>query len=174
MGLYKCCPVSSFIKAAGTHYRRLDGLQTTRIYFPLFWSLEDQGQGAGRAGAWQSLLPGAHCSAACVPPGEEGVRDLPEASFLRTPSHSRALPTWPDHLRKAPPPNTTTLAVRPLNIWILKKQEHSAYERLLTLQVNSVFLFFNKFTFKKSINTHFYFPQTLKNEINYMFLSLSV
>ena len=92
MGLYKFCPVSSFIKAAVIHYHRLGGLQTTKIHFPPFWSLEDQAQGAGRAGARRSLLPSAQCNAAYVPPGAEGVRDLSEASFLRTPSHSRALP----------------------------------------------------------------------------------
>ena len=81
MGLYKFCPVSSFIKAAVTHYHRLGGLQTTKMFFPLFWSLEDQGHGAGRAGARQSLLPRAQCNAACVPRGRRGERS-PRSLFF--------------------------------------------------------------------------------------------
>lgn len=161
MGLYKFCPVSSFITAAVIHYHRLGGLQTTKIHFPPFWSLEDQGQGAGRAGARQSLLPSAQCNAACVPLGQKGWEISLKPLFWGH-HHTRGLCPCDQITCQRPRLQTPSLWQIGL-IWILKKQEHSAYEWLLTLQVNSsFFFFFNKFAFKKLETLIFIFHRHLK------------
>ena len=67
---------------------------------------EVQDQGASRLGVWADLDPWSFL----FPHMEEGVK---EASFIRALIlFMRVPPSWPNHLPKAPPPNTIYLGVR--------------------------------------------------------------
>lgn len=96
--------------AAVTKYQKLSGLSTTHICFSQFWRLRVQHQGAGLFNIWGGSAPW-----------------FPDQHLLATPSHDRRgegqswgsfirtfIPLMgdPDHLPKAPLPNTITLGVR--------------------------------------------------------------
>ena len=61
-----------------------------------------------------SPLPGSQTANFLLCPHlAEGVRELSGVSFLRPLiPFMKAPPSWPNHLTKAPPPNTITLVVR--------------------------------------------------------------
>lgn len=84
MGLYKFCPVSSFITAAVIHYHRLGGFhKTTKNSLPTV--LEPGRPRSGCAGRASPAEPASQCPATLpVSPGAEGVRDLLKPLFEDT------------------------------------------------------------------------------------------
>ena len=81
-------------------------LQIAKVYFLEFWSWKTQlaDSVSGEVGPASWLIDGSH--------GGRGYRPL-QVTFLRALiPFMMAPPSWPNHLPKAPPPNTITLEVR--------------------------------------------------------------
>ena len=118
-------------------YHRLDGLQTTEIYFSLSGSWKSELRVVGLRSGCQhgrvlvkALFHVADCRLLTVSlHRRRGQWSLWSLFYKALTSFMRVLPSWFKHSLKVQPPNTVIFEGQDYNIWILGGHKHSEYSK---------------------------------------------